>query len=98
MSFISENLDWMYWTPPSAIVFTTLFATIIGMGIWDHFSPSPNRKGFLPIPTTRGDRLFIGILTTIAIFLAWLALAGNSALWIPLAGAALAFALIGRWG
>ena len=98
MDFISENLEWMYWTLPSAIVFTTLLATIVSMGIWDRFSPSPNRKGFLPIPTTRGDRLFIGILTTIAIFLMWLAFAGNTTLWAPLAGAALVFVLIGRWG
>lgn len=32
------------------------------MGIWELRSPCVERKGFLPIVTTRGDRLFIGLL------------------------------------
>ncbi|MCH8332705.1 hypothetical protein IIC65_02135, partial [Candidatus Sumerlaeota bacterium] len=95
IDWIADQTAWMYWTVPSAVAFAGLFIVLIAMTVWDRVSPSVSRKGFLPMETSRGDRLFIGILTMIAIFLVWLAFAGNSALWVPLAGAALAFALIG---
>ncbi len=46
-------------------------------------SPSLERRGFLPIPTTPGDRLFIGILSSAYIFFAWIGLT-HFALWILL--------------
>ena len=42
------------------------------------------RRGVLGLTTTRGDRLFIGLLGTVYIFLAWLGLFGLP-LWAPLA-------------
>jgi predicted small integral membrane protein len=42
------------------------------------------RKGFLPIATTRGDRLFIGLLTAAYINLAFVGLAGKFAQWFSL--------------
>ena len=44
---------------------------LIGMTIWQVKSPSIERKGFLPIATTRGDRLFIGLLSAAYVNLAW---------------------------
>ena len=41
------------------------------------------RKGVLGLVTTRGDRLFISLLGTSYIFLAWLGLVGMP-LWWPL--------------
>ena len=38
-------------------------AMLIGMTIWEIRSPTVERRGFLPIATTRGDRLFIGLLS-----------------------------------
>ncbi|NQD94173.1 DUF2160 domain-containing protein [Pseudomonas sp. CrR25] len=35
---------------------------LIGMTVWEIRSPCAERRGFLPISTTRGDRLFIGLL------------------------------------
>jgi predicted small integral membrane protein len=35
-------------------------------------SASVTRKGFLPIATTRGDRLYIGLICSAFINLAWL--------------------------
>jgi predicted small integral membrane protein len=32
------------------------------MTVWELRSPCAARRGFLPIATTRGDRLFIGLL------------------------------------
>ena len=37
-------------------------------------APSPERRGFLPIATTPGDRLFIGLLVSAYINLAWIGL------------------------
>jgi hypothetical protein len=39
-----------------------LHARAHGMTVWEIKSPTTLRKGFLPIATTRGDRLFIGLL------------------------------------
>jgi predicted small integral membrane protein len=81
---IAESISWMYWTTPSVLFFVALFGTLALMGIWDAISPSPVRKGFLPIKTTRGDRYFIGIISSIAIFLVWLGFAGQAFLFAPL--------------
>jgi predicted small integral membrane protein len=54
--------EWMAWTLPVAIFFTCIVLMLVGMTIWEIRSPTVMRKGFLPIPTTRGDRLFIGLL------------------------------------
>ena len=42
------------------------------------------RKGFLPIATTRGDRLFIGLLIAAYINLAFIGLAGKFTEWFSL--------------
>ena len=96
--WISLDISWMYWTWPSALAIGGLFAAIALMGIWDAISPSIPRKGFLPIKTPRGDRFFIGIISTITIFLLWLGFAGAVALWVPLSLSIAWFALEGRWG
>ena len=55
--------EWMAWTLPVAIFFSCIVLMLIGMTVWEIKSPTVMRKGFLPIPTTRGDRLFIGLLS-----------------------------------
>lgn len=55
--------DWMVWTLPTAVFFIVIGITLAGMTIWELRSPTRVRKGFLPIATTRGDRLFIGLLS-----------------------------------
>ena len=62
------TLAWMEWTVPTAIFCGTIILIVIGMTIWQTVSPSLERRGFLPIPTTPGDRLFIGILSSVYIF------------------------------
>ncbi|QSN64270.1 MULTISPECIES: DUF2160 domain-containing protein [unclassified Caballeronia] len=70
---------WMYWTPEVAIFFACIVVMLGGMTVWELRSPTHERKGFLPIPTTRGDRLFIGLLTAAYINLAWLAISDEGA-------------------
>jgi predicted small integral membrane protein len=47
---------------------------LASMTVWEVVRPTVERKGFLPIATTRGDRLFIGLLTAAYINLAWVGL------------------------
>jgi predicted small integral membrane protein len=98
LSWIAENTSWMYWTWQSGLAIGGLFFAIFLMGVWDAVSQSVPRKGFFPIKTTRGDRFFIGIISTIAIFLIWLGLVGSAALWVPLAISIVWFAAEGIWG
>ncbi|MFO7601371.1 MAG: DUF2160 family membrane protein [Candidatus Desulfacyla sp.] len=77
------TLVWMEWTVPTAIFCTSIILAVIAMTIWQTVSPSMERRGFLPIPTTPGDRFFIGVLSSIYLFFAWIGLT-SFALWILL--------------
>ncbi len=71
MESLQNAFAWMTWTMPVAIFFTCIVLMLAGMTIWQIKSPSVERKGLLPIPTTRGDRLFIGLLGAAYFNLAW---------------------------
>lgn len=90
-------MSWMAWTRPTAIFFGCIFAVLIAMGIWEARSPTTPRRGFLPMATTRGDRLFIGIMATAFINMAWLGLTTLTP-WLSLGISAVAMLAIGRWG
>lgn len=91
------TLEWMAWTLPTAVFFITIGLILTAMGIWQVMSPSIERRGFLPIATTRGDRLFIGLLGSAYIQLAWLGLTDLS-LYFSLAIAVVWMILVMRWG
>jgi len=91
------TLAWMAWTLPTAIFCIAIFLILVAMTIWQTVSPSMERRGFLPISTTPGDRFFIGILTGIYIFLAWVGLTSLS-LWIMLVIAVCWIIVVMRWG
>lgn len=55
-------MEWMAWTPVTAAFFGGIALLLIAMTTWEVRSPCVERRGFLPIATTRGDRLFIGLL------------------------------------
>ena len=69
-------LDWMVWTTPVAVFFSVIVLMLIAMTIWEIKSPTSLRKGFLPMATTRGDRLFIGLLGAAYINLGFVGLSG----------------------
>jgi predicted small integral membrane protein len=72
----------MAWTMPVAIFFASIFLLLCGMTFWEIKSPTSLRRGFLPIETTRGDRLFIGLLATAYINLAFVGLSGKLGQWL----------------
>ena len=55
--------DWMAWTLPVAVFFTCIVLMLARHdGAGSCARRRVLRKGFLPMATTRGDRLFIGLL------------------------------------
>ncbi|AXS41980.1 DUF2160 domain-containing protein [Breoghania sp. L-A4] len=91
------DYSWMAWTAPTTIFFLTIFALLIGMGVWEYAVPGgAPRVGVLRIETTRGDRLFISLLGSAFICLAWLGLVGPS-LWWALAVCVVYAVCVFRW-
>ena len=62
-------LNWMAWTQPTALFFAGIVCILVAMTVWEIKRPCIERKGWLPIATTRGDRLFIGLLSSAFIHL-----------------------------
>jgi predicted small integral membrane protein len=95
-----ENTDlisWMAWTWPTAVFFAFILCCLVGMTIWELRVPGgAPRRGVLGLDTTRGDRLFISLLGSAYILLAWLGFFGQP-LWIAL-GVCIVFAIaVFRW-
>ncbi|MEI6661108.1 MAG: DUF2160 domain-containing protein [Comamonadaceae bacterium] len=76
--------EWMAWTTPVTVFFCCIGLMLVGMTVWEIKSPTVLRKGFLPIETTRGDRLFIGLLSAAYVNLAFVGLSGRFAEWFSL--------------
>ncbi len=76
--------EWMAWTTPVAVFFTCIALMLFCMTVWEMKSPTILRRGFLPMATTRGDRLFIGLLSAAYINLAFVGLSGRLMLWFGL--------------
>ena len=76
--------EWMAWTTPVAVFFTCIVLMLIGMTVWEIKSPTTLRKGFLPMETTRGDRLFIGLLAAAYVNLAFVGVSGKLTAWMSL--------------
>lgn len=76
---------WMAWTPATLAVFVGIFSAMAVLTVLEIRRPGGDeRRGVLGLTTTRGDRLFITLLGTSYIFMAWLGLIGMP-LWWPLA-------------
>ena len=100
--------DWMAWTLPVAVFFGCIELMLAGMTLWEVKSPTLLRKGWLPMATTRGDRLFIGLLAAaylnllfVAVsekMIGWFGLASEPSIWISFVLSMLLLALILRKG
>ena len=88
---------WMAWTFPVALFFWCIAGLLIIMTLLAIRYPETPRVGVLRIETTRGDRLFITLLGSAFIHLAWLFFAGPDLLWGALV-LSLAYAVaVFRW-
>jgi predicted small integral membrane protein len=84
------DLAWMAWTLPTGIFFGIIASLLLLMTVLAVWRPETERVGVLRIPTTRGDRLFISLLGSAFIHLAWLGFVGPE-LW-PALGLSLIYA------
>ena len=79
-----DVFEWMAWTTPVAVFFSCIVLMLAGMTWWEIRSPTVLRKGWLPIATTRGDRLFIGLLVAAYVNLAFVATSERMIDWFGL--------------
>jgi len=87
---------WMAWTLPVALFFYVIGALLVVFTLLAIRFPDAPRVGILRIETTRGDRLFISLLGSAFVCLAWLFFAG-APLWWALALCLLYAAAVFRW-
>ena len=91
------SLSWMAWTWPTAAFFICVALALVAMTVWELRSPGGGeRRGVLGIDTTRGDRLFITLLGSAFIHLAWLGLLGTP-LWGALVVSLIYAFCVFRW-
>lgn len=90
-------LEWMFWTRETLILLGVLIAFFTILAIIDlKWRSEVPRKGFLPIATTRGDRVFLGMATMIIIGILWLKT--PFPMRYSIIPAAIAFIVIVLWG
>ena len=78
---------WMAWTRATLAIFVFIFSFIALLTALEiRYPGGAARVGVLGLTTTRGDRLFIGLLGSAYIFFAWLGLFSGSLL-VPLGAA-----------
>jgi predicted small integral membrane protein len=76
------DLAWMAWTAPTAGFFLAIGGLIAAMGFWEWRRPGGGpRRGLLGITTTRGDRLFISLLGSAFLCLAWVGFSELALAW-----------------
>ncbi|NWN81413.1 MAG: DUF2160 domain-containing protein [Halomonas sp.] len=90
-------MEWMVWTTPTLVFFLVIAAILAGMTAWEVISPTVERKGFLLISTTRGDRLFIGLLSAAYIHLVVVGFTPLT-IWVALGASVLWALILMRWG
>jgi predicted small integral membrane protein len=82
---------WMAWTWQTALFFVGIASLLLCMTVLAVLRPETERIGVLQIATTRGDRLFVTLLGSAFIHLAWLGLVGPELWWAS--GVSLAYAI-----
>lgn len=90
-------MEWMAWTPVGALFFTAIALILIAMTVAQFVYPTTERRGLLPLTTTRGDRLFIGLLGSAYIHLAWLGFTDLPVWWATIVSVVFMIAVL-RWG
>jgi predicted small integral membrane protein len=63
----------MAWTLPTGLFFAGIAMMLIVMSVLAVRRPGSARRGWLGFSTTRGDRLFMGLLAIAFIHVLWLA-------------------------
>lgn len=91
------GLDWMEWTTGTALFVAGVLLSLIALAIIGVIWPSTPRKGFLPMRTARGDRIYVGLLGTGLIHILVIALT-DLPLTFALGLAGVWMVVVLRWG
>lgn len=91
------GLEWMAWTPGTFVFVVVVFTSLAALTLLAVLRPSTERRGFLPMPTARGDRIYVGLLGTGLILIALIALT-DMPLGVGLALSAIWMVVVVRWG
>lgn len=91
-----RNGGWMAWTFPVAFFFWCIACLLVAFTLLAIRFPPIERLGLLRIETTRGDRLFISLLGSAFICLAYLFFAGPP-VWAALAICLVYAVAVFRW-
>jgi predicted small integral membrane protein len=90
-------MEWMAWTSLTATFFCCIGVLLVCMTVWELRSPSLARRGFLPIATRRGDRLFIGLLGSAFLHLLVIG-ATDWSIWVASLMSLVWLLVLMRWG
>ena len=87
----------MAWTWQTAVFFAVVLAVLVLLTVLAVRYPETPRRGILQFPTTRGDRLFVSLIGSAFIYIAWIRLSDGGNLWYPAAAALLYTATMFRF-
>lgn len=90
-------MEWMAWTTLTTTFFCSIGVLLACMTGWELRSPSIARRGFLPIATSRGDRLFIGLLGSAFLHLLVIG-ATDWSIWVASVVSLVWMLIVMRWG
>ena len=79
------------------MIFIGVILMLVGMTVWDIRSPSIKRKGILPFGFTRGERLFLSIITFLGTMILWIAFLPDVDWQLALPVAAVLVFIVARW-
>ena len=82
-------MGWMAWTWQTAVFFSVVLLVLILLTVLAVRFPETPRRGILRFPTTRGDRLFVSLIGSAFIYIAWIRLSDGGNLWYPAVAAML---------
>ena len=92
-------MGWMLWNIHVGIVFIGIAVMLGGLLTVDLLKgPNFPRKGFLPMMTQRGDRVFVSLLVTFIIHLIWVTVLKDISPWGAMGTSAPAAFVIMKWG
>jgi predicted small integral membrane protein len=92
-----DGLEWMAWTSATFVFVLVVLAGLAALTLLAVLRPSTERRGFLPMPTARGDRIYVGLLGTGLILILLLAYT-SLPLGVGLGVSAVWMFVVVRWG
>lgn len=90
-------MNWMAWTLPTALFFCAIGLLLVTMTLLELRRPTALVRGWLPMATTRGDRIFISLLAAAGWHVAWLAMF-TSPPYVASVAAVITAGIVLRWG